>query len=129
ASGRALAVAGDRKNARLEFQQALSLDPANEQARAAQKPLLAEPKNELRISQEDNTFNFTNPNYDEWISVRTQWNQNWSTTLGGNFFQWSPAEAAKVLASVTGRLRKWGALTIGGAAGHDSVLLPKSEAF
>jgi tetratricopeptide (TPR) repeat protein len=129
ARGRALALAGDPKRARLEFQQALSLDPANEEARVAQKSVLSEPKNELRISQEDNAFNFVNPNYDEWISVRTQWNQNWTTTFVGNFFQWSPAEAAKFVASVTGRLPKWGALTIGGAAGRDNGVLPKSEAF
>src|SRR5690348_3804293 len=129
APGHTLALAGDRKNARLEFQQALRLDPANGEALAAQKSVLGEPKNELRVSQEDNAFNFTNPNYSQWISVRTQWNRNWSTTFVGNFFQWNPTEAAKVLASVTGQLPKWGALTMGAAAGHDNGVLPKSEAF
>lgn len=36
ARGRALAAAGDRKTAQLEFQRAAKLDPANEEARAAQ---------------------------------------------------------------------------------------------
>jgi tetratricopeptide (TPR) repeat protein len=129
ARGRALAATGDRKNAQLEFQRALSLDPANEEARAAQSSVLGEPKNELRLGQEDNAFNFIYPNYDEWLSLRTQWSQHWSTTFLGNFFEWGPADAGKFVASVTGRLPKWGALTIGGAAGHDSGVLPKREAF
>ena len=129
ARGRALASAGDRKDARLEFQRALSLDPANQEARVAQKSVLGQPKNELRLGQEDNAFNFIYPNYDEWLSLRTQWSQHWSTTLLGNFFQWGPADAGKFVASVTGGLPKWGAVTIGGAAGHDSGVLPKSEAF
>lgn len=129
ARGRALAATGDRKNAQLEFQRALRLDPANEEARAAQSSVLGEPKNELRLGQEDNAFNFIYPNYDEWLSLRTQWSQHWSTTFLGNFFEWGPADAGKFAASVTGRLPKWGALTIGGAAGHDSGVLPKREAF
>lgn len=129
ARGRVLAAVGDRNGARLEFQQALKLDPASKEALGAQKSVLNEPKNELRISQEDNAFNFVNPNYNEWISLRTQWDQHWSTIFVGNFFQWSPAEASKFVASVTGRLPKWGALTVGGAAGHDDGVLPKSEAF
>ena len=129
ARGRALAAAGDRRVAQLEFQQALRLDPANEEARNAQRSVVREPKNELRVGQEDNAFNFVSPNYDEWLSLRTQWTQHWSTTLLGTFFQWGPADAGKFAGSVTGRLPKWGALSVGGAAGHDSGVLPKTEAF
>jgi tetratricopeptide (TPR) repeat protein len=129
ARGRALAALGDPKGAQLEFQEAVRLDPADEEARIAQKSVLAEPRNELRIGQEDNAFNFTGPNYDEWLSLRTQWSSHWSTTFLGNFFQWGPADAGKFGASVTGRLAKWGALSLGGDAAHDSGVLPKTEAF
>lgn len=129
ARGRALAAAGDRKSAQLEFQQALNLNPANEEARIAQRFVLGEPKNELRFGQEDNAFNFLYPNYDEWLSLKTQWSPQWSTTFLGNFFQWGAADAGKFAASVSGKLPKWGTLTVGGAAGHDSGVLPKSEAF
>src|SRR5690349_6612414 len=67
ARGRALAAAGDRKAAEREFQQALKLDPANEEAKDARKSALAEPHNELRFGQENNAFNFTGPNYNEWV--------------------------------------------------------------
>lgn len=129
ARGRALAASGNRKDAELEFQQAVRLDPANEEARIAQRSILVEPHNELRLGQEDNAFNFTGPNYDEWVSLRTQWSSHWSTTFLGNFFQWGAADAGKFGASVTGRLAKWGALTLGGAAAHDSGVLPKNEGF
>jgi tetratricopeptide (TPR) repeat protein len=129
ARGRALAAVGDRRGAQLEFQQALRLDPANEEARIAQTSVVGEPKNEFRIGEENNAFNFVYPNYDEWLSLRTNWNQHWSTTLLGNFFQWGPATAGKFVGSVTTRLPQFGALTVGGAAGHDSGVLPKREAF
>jgi tetratricopeptide (TPR) repeat protein len=129
AHGRALAAAGDRKAAQTEFRQALKLDPANEEARTAQKSVVAQPRNELRLGQEDNAFNFTGPNYDEWVSLRTQWSTHWTTSFLGNFFQWGAADAGKFGASVTGQLAKWGALTVGGDAAHDSGVLPKHEAF
>lgn len=129
ARGRALAAAGDRKAAQTEFQQALKLDPANQEARDAQKSVIAQPRNELRFGQEDNAFNFTGPNYDESVTLRTQWSTRWSTTFLGNFFQWGAADAGKFGASVTGRLAKWGALTLGADAAHDSGELPKNEAF
>jgi tetratricopeptide (TPR) repeat protein len=129
AHGRALAAAGDRKGARLEFQRALSLDPANREVRVAQRSVFGEPKNELTVGQEDHAFNFLYPNYDEWLSLQTQWTPHWSTTFVGNFFQWGPAHAGKFQASVGGQLPKWGGLTVGGATGHDSGVIPKTEAF
>ena len=129
ARGRALAAAGDRNAAQAEFQQALRLDPANEEARNAQNSALAEPRNELRLGQGNNAFNFTGPNYDESVSLRTQWSPRWNTTFLGNFFQWGGADAGKFGASITGRLAKWGALTVGANVAHDSGVLPKNEAF
>jgi len=61
ARGRALAATGDRKSAQLEFQQALNLNPANEEARIAQRSVLGQPKNELRFGQEDNCLLYTSP--------------------------------------------------------------------
>jgi tetratricopeptide (TPR) repeat protein len=129
AHGRALAAAGDLKGARLEFQRALRLDPANREVRVAQRSVFGEPKNELTVGQEDNAFNFLYPNYDESLSLQTQWTPHWSTTFVGNFFQWGPAHAGKFQASVGGQLPKWGGLTVGGATGHDSGVIPKTEAF
>lgn len=132
ARGRALEAAGESNEARREFQKAIRLDPTSEEARSsAVSPVSvhSEPKNEVRIGQEDNAFNFLYPNYDEWVSLRTDWSKHWSTTALGNLFQWGPAHAGKFGASVTGRLPRWGALTIGGDAGHDSGVIPTREAY
>ncbi len=37
--------------------------------------------------------------------------------------------AEKLNASVSGKLAKWGSLTLGGAVAHDSGVIPKNEAF
>ncbi len=129
ALGRALEAAGKRKQAQLEFEKAIRIDPRNEQARLAAVSVRGAPKNEFRIGQEGNAFNFLYPNYDEWASLRTDWSKHWSTTILGNFFQWGPAHAGKFGASVAGRLPKWGALTIGGDAGHDSGVIPRREMY
>src|SRR5690349_705821 len=54
ARGRALAAVGDRRCAQLEFQQALRLDPANDEVRIAQTSVVGDLKNELRFGEENN---------------------------------------------------------------------------
>src|SRR5260370_535392 len=49
--------------------------------------------------------------------------------LRGKFLRGGGNPRRKVFGAVTGRLARWGALTIGGAAGHDNAVIPKSEAF
>jgi hypothetical protein len=129
ARGRALAALGDKNNAKLEFERAYNLEPAHDEARMAQRSIVGLPKNEFRLAQENNAFNFLDPNYDETASLHTNWTAHWSTTFLADFFQWGPAHAGKFGASVTGRLSKWGALTIGGDEGHDSGVIPKRETY
>ncbi len=129
ARARALRAAGERKPAQLEFQNALNLDPTSAEARAGLISLRPEPKHELRIGQDTDLFNFTGANHDQWTSLASQWTQHWSTTFGGSFYQRGGADAGKFVGSVTRRQPKWGALTLGGAIGHDNAVIPKSEAF
>jgi len=129
ARARALRAAGERKPAQLEFQNALNLDPTSAEARAGLISLRPEPKHELRIGQDTDLFNFTGANHDQWTSLASQWTQHWSTTFGGSFYQRGGSDAGKFVGSVTRRQPKWGALTLGGAIGHDNAVIPKSEAF
>ena len=129
ARARALRAAGERKPAQLEFQNAQNLDPTSAEARAGLISLRPEPKHELRIGQDTDLFNFTGANHDQWTSLASQWTQHWSTTFGGSFYQRGGADAGKFVGSVTRRQPKWGALTLGGAIGHDNAVIPKSEAF
>ena len=129
ARARVLRAAGERKPAQLEFQNALNLDPASAEARAGLISLRREPKHELRIGQDNDLFNFAGANHDQWTSLASQWTQHWSTAVAGSFYQRGGADAGKFVGSVTRRQPKWGALTLGGAVGHDSGVIPKSEAF
>jgi tetratricopeptide (TPR) repeat protein len=129
ARGRVLRAAGERSEARLEFQKALELNPASDEARAGLISIRGEPRQELRFGFDEDLFNFASANRDQWASLVSQWTQHWATSVGGNFYQRGGMDAEKFAASVTGRAARWGALTAGGATGHDNGVIPKSESF
>jgi tetratricopeptide (TPR) repeat protein len=129
ARARALRAAGERNLARLEFQNALNLDPTSREARAGLTSVLPEPKHELRFGQDNDLFNFSSANHDEWTSLASQWTPHWATRVAGSFYQRGGVDAAKFVGSVTGRQSSWGALTMGGGIGDDNAVIPKSEAF
>jgi tetratricopeptide (TPR) repeat protein len=129
ARGRALRAMGERTEARMEFQKALNLDPTSVEARAGLVSLRSEPKQELRFGLDNDLFNFTSANHDGGVSLVSQWTPHWATSLAGSFYERAGIRAGKFSWAVTGRLHRWGALTAGGAAGHDNGVIPKSEAF
>src|ERR1700694_5365700 len=129
ARARALRAAGERNEARMEFQKALNLDPASMEARAGLISVRGEPRHEMRFGQDNDLFNFTSANHDGWVSLVSQWTRHWSTSLAGSFYERAGIRAGKFSGAITGRLYRWGAQTTGGAAGHDNAVIPKSEAF
>lgn len=129
ALARVLRAAGQRSEARREFQKALSLNFQSVEARAGLLSLRAEPKHELRFGQDTDLFNFASANHAESANLTSQWTSHWTTSASGNFYQIFGLDAEKFVGSVTGREPKWGALTVGGAIGHDNAAIPKSEAF
>jgi tetratricopeptide (TPR) repeat protein len=129
AHGRALRAAGERAEARLEFQRALSLDSSSSEARVGLASLRGEPKHELRFGEENDAFNFAHDNHDGGVSLVSNWTPHWTTSVSGDFFEISGANAGKFVGSVTGRLPGWGAVTIGGAAARDNAVIPRAEAF
>jgi tetratricopeptide (TPR) repeat protein len=129
ARGRALRAIGERNEARTEFQNALNLDPTSVEARAGMISVRGEPKHELRLGQDNDLFNFTSANQDGWVSLVSQWTPHLGTSFAGSFYDRLGIGAGKFSGAITGRLHRWGALTAGGSAGHDDVVIPKSEAF
>jgi tetratricopeptide (TPR) repeat protein len=129
ARARALRAAGELKEARSEFQEALNLDPTSAEALAGLTSVRGEPRHELRFGQDNDLFNFADANYDEWTSLVSRWTPLWTTSVAGDFYQRGGAAAGKFVGSVTRREPKWGAVTLGGAIGHDNAVIPKSEAF
>jgi tetratricopeptide (TPR) repeat protein len=129
ARARILRAGGNRNEARAEFQKALNLDPASTEARNGLTSLRSGPKHEVRFGQDNDLLNFSGNYHDEWLSAVSQWNSRWSTGVAGDFYQRGGTQAGKFVGSVTRRQPKWGALTLGGATGHDNAVIPKSEAF
>jgi len=129
ARARILRAAGQRNEAQSEFQSALRLDPGSMEARDGLVAARRGAQHELRFGQDNDLLNYTADFHDEWVSVVSQWTSHWTTSAAGNFYQRAGEEAGKFTASVTRRQSKWGALTVGGALGHDNAVIPKSEAF
>lgn len=129
ARARILRAEGQTKEAESEFQAALRLDPQSTEAREGVISVRPGAQHELRIGQDDDLLSYSDGYYDEWISVVSQWTSHWTTSVAGDFYQRSGAEAGKFVGSITRRQSSWGALTVGGAVGHDNAVIPKSEAF
>src|SRR6266700_2459854 len=129
ARARILRAAGRKVEAQSEFQYALHLDPGSTEAREGVTSVRRGAQHELRFGQDNDLLSYSDGFHDEWLSVASQWTSHWATNFVGNFYQRSGVEAGKVVGSFTRRQSKWGALTVGGAIGHDNAVIPKSEAF
>jgi len=124
-----LAAMGEPRQARLEYQQVLRLDPANAVARDELASLRGETKHELRIGAENDLFNFTGANHHQWLSLVSRWSSRWTTSAAGDFYQIAGTGAGKFTGGVTRTAARWGSLTIGGAVARDDAVVPRAEAF
>lgn len=129
ARARILRAEGQTKEAQSEFQAALHLDPESTEAHEGLVSVRRGSQHELRIGQDNDLLSYTDGYHDEWMSVVSQWNSHWTTSVAGDFYQRSGVEAGKFVGSITRRQSQWGSLTVGGAVGHDNAVIPKSEAF
>jgi tetratricopeptide (TPR) repeat protein len=129
AHGRLLRAANKLSEAKVEFKKALYLDPASEEARLGLLSLRTVPKHELVFGSNTDLFNFADANHDEGVSLISRWTSQWKTAAVGSFYRWGGTEAEKISVSVTRNIPAWGALTLGGAIGHDNGVIPRSETF
>jgi len=129
ARARVLRAAGKLEDARLEFQNALNLDPTNTEARDGLNSLRREPKHELRLGLDNDLLSYTGDYHEGWASLVSEWTSQWTTSVAGHFYQRPGTRAGKFVGSLTRRQPKWGALTLGGAIGHDNAVIPRSELF
>jgi tetratricopeptide (TPR) repeat protein len=129
ARGRALRADHNLGEAKLEFQKALNLDPTSLEARAGLLSLRSEPKHELLLGSDTDLLSFADANHDEAVTLKSQWTSRWRTTAAGAHYRRAGTDAEKFSASLTGKTFEGGALTVGGAMGHDYGVIPKCEAF
>jgi len=125
----ALRALGIRDQAKSEYDRALALDLTNTEARAGLLSLRDVPRHELRIGANTDLFNFADANQDQGVSLISHWSTRWTTGIAAQGYHWGGIDAAKVVASLTGKLPGWGALTVGGATAHDNGVIPKDEGF
>jgi tetratricopeptide (TPR) repeat protein len=129
AHARALRDAGNRAQARAEFQRALSFDPGNVEARSGLTSLRGEPRNELRLGSESDFLSYASAYQGEGASLVTHWTPRWTSSLAETVYQRAGVLADKFTGSVAAKVPTLGALTLGGAVAHDNAVIPKSEAF
>ncbi|MCU1299813.1 MAG: hypothetical protein JWQ87_97 [Candidatus Sulfotelmatobacter sp.] len=129
ARGTALRALGAQNEAKLEFSRALELDPTNPEGRAGLVSLRGESKHELRVGVNSDFFNFADANQDEGVNLISNWTPRWGTTVAVDGYHWAGLDAQKVMASLTRKSPRWGAVTIGGAGAHDNGVIPKDEGF
>jgi tetratricopeptide (TPR) repeat protein len=124
-----LRASGDLSDARLEFERALVLDPDSSDARSSLFSLRDIGKHELRFGFDDDLLSYAPANHDQWVSLVSKWTSHWTTSAAGSLYQRGGIDAGNFVGSVTGSQPHWGALTIGGATGHDNGVIPKTEVF
>jgi tetratricopeptide (TPR) repeat protein len=125
----ALRALGFQDEAKVEFNRALDLDPTNAEGRAGLVSLHDGPRHELRVGVNTDLFNFADANQDEGLTLISHWTPRWTTSVAADGYHWGDTDAEKVVASLTGKLPGWGALTVGGAAAHDNGVIPRDEGF
>ena len=129
ARGFALRAVDRSDEASTEFRRALELDANNSEARDGLRSLARIAKHELRIASNTDLFSFADANHNAGLTLTSRWTPHWGTMAAAEFYRWAGTDAEKLTASVTGKLSKVGALTLGGAGANDNGVVPRDEAF
>jgi tetratricopeptide (TPR) repeat protein len=116
--------------ARVESLRALGLDPSSAEARSASSAISGDRrKEELRFGFDQDVFSFTPANRDQWVSLVSKWTPQWTTSGAVSLYERGGINARNFVGSITRKQPLWGALTIGGATGHDNGVIPETGAF
>ena len=126
---RILTALNQQSQARQEFLQVLSIDPTNAEAKGGLTPHGSATKQELRIGTDNDLLNYASAYEGEWLSLASSWSDHWSTNVEGSLVQRGGSGAGKFVGDITRKNKAFGALTAGGAIGHDNAIIPRSEAF
>jgi tetratricopeptide (TPR) repeat protein len=124
-----LLAKSDSSDAHLESPRALPLDPISSDVRSDLSSIPGTPKDELRFGFDQDAFSFAPANRDQWVSLVSKWTPRWTTSAAGSLYQRGGLNAGNFVGGVTRSQPHWGAITIGGATGHDNGVIPETEAF
>jgi len=123
---RILTILGRPDEAQLEYQNLLQFDPQNKEARAV---LLENAKQELRVGNDTDFFNFTNDAETQTVSLTSRWNHLWSSAFAVNTYQRFGQNAVKIQGAGTFHVRGQTWVSAGAGVGNHQTIVPTSEAF
>lgn len=127
--GKTLRAMGRRAEAREAFREALTLEPANREAKAGLDSVTDEPHHSLSVGSEFDFFSYTGEAQALWVNLRSQLSNRWGTNFTGSFHRRFGEDARKFTASTSYRASQRDTLTAGFAAAGDQGIIPKGEAF
>jgi len=123
---RLLTRMGREKEARAEYRAALQLDVTDEGARKGLHGLAGEPRHELRLGADSDTFNYTDAASAQSVTLTSRWNPLWMTAFTSTTYERFGGTAQRNTARITRRIGKSWA-SIGGGVNHDDGVIPTSE--
>jgi tetratricopeptide (TPR) repeat protein len=124
-----LQAKADSNDAHVESPRVLALDPSSSDVRSGPSSMPGGTKEELRFGFDQDVFSFAPANRDQWVTLVSKWTPRWTTRAAGSLYQRGGLNAGNFIGSITRTQPHWGAITIGGATGHDNGVIPETEAF
>ena len=129
ARARALQTLKFQDEAKVEVRRAVELGAPEAETRLAIASFETEHRHELRVGTNTDQFNFADANQNESLTLKSRWTPRWETVLFMDGYQWTGTDAEKCGATLTRKFHVAGALTAGGAVGHDNGVIPRNEAI
>jgi tetratricopeptide (TPR) repeat protein len=120
---------GRTAQARSDFLAVLTRIPNDQKARAELDTLVPAQHHELRIGSDTDMFNYTGAANAETLELISRWNQRWTTSFSGIFYQRFGANAGKFSGNIALRIGRNDSITFGGAGARDQGVIPRGEAF
>jgi Tetratricopeptide repeat len=117
------------RESRVESLGAPGLDPSSAEALSGSSAISGGRSEELRFGFDQDVFSFTSANRDQWVSLVSKWTPRWTTSGAVSLYERGGINARNFVGSITRKQPGWGALTIGGATGHDNGVIPETGAF
>ncbi len=121
---RVLRALGDLPGARAQLADVLLLNPGSAEARNAMQQLRAEPRHELRLGTEIDTFSFADAALAQTIQLLSRWTSRWSSDISLNSYQRFSHTAGKFSARGTLRFTQRDWLMAGAAAARENAIHP-----
>jgi Tfp pilus assembly protein PilF len=127
--GRVLASLNRTQEAQVVFRELLTIDPNNAAARAALDTAPTDPRHELRIGTDIDSFNYTDTAAAGTLSLRSRWAPRWTTFFATSFYQRFGANAEKATTTITYRLGAHDWVTAGGALANKQLVVARAETY